>query len=75
MTGVLGRLASPAKPTAEQLVDETARDLALAAQLCDPIIEAVAGYRAKCTDAGFAPDAAERMATDYHAGLLRLMLR
>lgn len=38
----------------------------------DGIIAAVAGYRAKATEAGFSDAAAEQMALDYHRELVRI---
>lgn len=74
--GLLGRLTEP-KPqaTPEDTANAIAVDMALANQLAQPVIEAVAGYRAKCIEAGFDDAAAQQMSVDYHAGLLRLMLR
>lgn len=66
---------SPATPPIEQLVGELAEGLILAGMLSEPILDATAGYRSKCVAAGFAGPAAEQMSVDYHAGLLRLMLR
>lgn len=71
----MGLLTGKQPLSADELSAQVASELALASQLSEPVIEAAAGYRAKCADAGFAPDAAEQMSVDYHAGLLRLMLR
>lgn len=65
----------PPPKTTEQLADEMAQDMAAAGQLAEPIVEAAAGYREKCKAAGFDEPVAQQMASDYHAGLLRLMLR
>lgn len=75
--GLLSRLASPAKPepTTEDVAQAMAEDLALANQLAQPVIEAVAGYRERCKAAGYDDVAAQQMSVDYHAGLLRTMLR
>lgn len=61
--------------TLDEMVTKTVQELAIANALAEPILEAVAGYRAKAAEAGFTPVAAEQMSVDYHAGLLRLMLR
>lgn len=67
-------LSQPAPP-AEDPVAATARDMATAAELMEPVREAMSGYRAQLLDDGFSPETAERMTADYHAGMLRVILR
>lgn len=43
-----------------------AQPLADMAENFDQIIEATAGYRARCEAAGFSPTAAEQLALDFH---------
>lgn len=73
--GLLDGLKPKEQPTAEDTANAIAVDMALANQLAQPVIEAVAGYRERCKEAGFDDAAAQQMSVDYHAGLLRLMLR
>jgi hypothetical protein len=39
-------------------------------QSIGPMLEAAAGYRQQCEQAGFSPAAAEQMAVEYHRTLL-----
>jgi hypothetical protein len=39
-------------------------------ELLGPMVDAVAGHRAKLEAAGFSPTAAEMMAIDFHRGLI-----
>lgn len=41
----------------------------------DAVVAFVQGYRAKLLDAGFGPEAADRMAVDMHAGIMTTMFR
>jgi hypothetical protein len=39
-------------------------------EMTAPILDAVDGYRAECTKRGYSPTAAEKMAMDFHQGLV-----
>jgi len=40
---------------------------------CEPIMDIVKGYKQKWIDSGFSTEAADQMAADFHAQVVRIM--
>lgn len=63
------------QPTAADLAQQLATGLVQMGQALEPILEAVEGYRVRLEAAGYGDALARRMAADYHAALLRMLLK
>lgn len=59
----------------DEIQNMLAEAVALFGQMLEPLTEAVDGYRVRLDALGYGDETARRMAADYHAALLRQMIR
>ena len=62
-------------PSPGEMMDALAKGLAAIAETMQPLREAVEGYRAQMERDGYGDALARKMAADYHAALLRVVLK
>ncbi len=62
-------------PNASELAQMVARSLSELGEALSPVLEAVDGYRAGLVRQGYGDGLARKMAADYHAALLRMLLK
>lgn len=71
----MNRPATPPTPSPGEVAAQLATAMAAIADGLAPLLEAVEGYRARLEAAGWGEGLARRMAADYHAALLRMVLK
>ena len=61
---------APRPPDPDDFAHEVAKGVVFMSASLEPVYEATKGYRDKCANDGWGPEAAEAMAVQYHAILL-----